>query len=207
MPADRAPSVIVTGIHSDLGFAISYLFRSEGWFVIGCDQGTTTGRNARVHISADLTNEDDCRALAKRAAKLGNGIDCVVHISEVHMDGPVDEVASMAWDVMMDVNAKSAFLLAKAAMPYLTELHGTIVTIPPAPGDAAEHAVFDASRAALIALMDSLATELAPRGIRVEVVDVAADGARLDPKEVAARIWSLASPDEEGHVRSFAHAH
>ena len=63
------------------------------------------------------------------------------------------------------------------------------------------------ARAALIALMDSLATELAPRGIRVEVVDAAADGARLDPKEVAARIWSLASPDEEGHVRSFAHAH
>jgi NAD(P)-dependent dehydrogenase (short-subunit alcohol dehydrogenase family) len=207
MPADRAPSVIITGIHSDLGFAISYVFRSEGWFVIGTDHGTTTGRNARVHISADLTNEDDCRALAKRAAKLGNGIDCIVHLSEVHMDGPVDEVGSRAWDVMMDVNAKSAFLLAKAAMPYLTELHGTIVTVPPAPGDNAQSAVFDATRAALIALMDSLRSELAPRGIHVQVVDAVRDGVRLDPKVVANEIWTMASPDEEGHVRSFAHAH
>ena len=66
MPADRAPSVLITGIHSDLGFAVSHQFRREGWFVIGCDHGTTTGRNARVHISADLTQESDCARAAAR---------------------------------------------------------------------------------------------------------------------------------------------
>ena len=66
MPADRAPSVLITGIHSELGFAISHRFRREGWFVIGCDHGTTTGRNARVHVSADLTHEEDCRRAAAR---------------------------------------------------------------------------------------------------------------------------------------------
>ncbi len=76
MPADRAPSVLITGIHSELGFAVSHRFRREGWFVIGCDHGTTTGRNARVHISADLTEEADCARAARRASLLGNGIDC-----------------------------------------------------------------------------------------------------------------------------------
>ena len=146
MPADRAPSVLITGIHSDHGFAISHRFRKEGWFVIGCDQGTTTGRNARAHISGDLTNEADCRRVAARAAKLGNGIDCIVNCADVHMDGPVEEFGSSAWDVMMDVNVKSVFLLSTACMPYLEELHGAIVAVAPCLDTTAgaEHAVHDA---------------------------------------------------------------
>ena len=209
MPADRAPSVLITGIHSEHGFAISHRFRREGWFVIGCDQGTTTGRNARVHITADLTKEEDCRRAAARAARLGNGIDCVVNLADVHLDGPVEEFGSQAWDVMMDVNVKSVFLLSTACMPYLEELHGTIVAV--APGiDAqagAEHAVHDASRAAVIALMTSMTDELARHGIHVHVVRPDEDGRMLDADDVAERVWAVAGFDSEGHELSFAHAH
>lgn len=172
MPADRAPSVLITGIHSELGFAVSHRFRREGWFVIGCDQGTTTGRNARVHISADLTQEPECARAAARAAELGNGIDCIVNCADVRLGGPVDEFGSQAWDVMMAVNAKSVFLLSTAAMPYLEETHGAIVVVAPEPDGAGEqqHAVYDASRAAVTGLATSLATELAPRGIHVHLV-------------------------------------
>jgi NAD(P)-dependent dehydrogenase (short-subunit alcohol dehydrogenase family) len=209
MPADRAPSVLITGIHSDHGFAISHRFRREGWFVVGCDQGTTTGRNARAHISADLTNEDDCRRVAKRAAKLGNGIDCIVNCADVHVGGPVEEFGSAAWDVMMDVNVKSVFLLSTACMPYLEELHGAIVAIAPgvdtSPG--AEHAVHDATRAAVIALMTSLTDELARHGIHVHVVTPDDNGTPLTADAVADRVWGAAGFDEEGHELSFAHAH
>ena len=209
MPADRAPSVLITGIHSDHGFAISHRFRREGWFVIGCDQGTTTGRNARVHLSADLTSEEDCRRVAQRASKLGNGIDCVVNCADVHMDGPVEEFGSRAWDVMMDVNVKSVFLLSTACMPYLEQMHGSIVAI--APGidhtTGAEHAVHDASRAAVIALMTSLTEELAQHGIHVHVVTPDAAGAALPADDVADLVWAAAGFDSEGHELSFAHAH
>lgn len=209
MPADRAPSVLITGIHSDHGFAISHCFRREGWFVVGCDQGTTTGRNARAHISADLTNEDDCRRVAQRAAKLGNGIDCIVNCADVHLDGPVEEFGSRAWDVMMDVNVKSVFLLSKACMPYLEELHGAIVAIAPGLDHTrgTEHAVHDASRAAVIALMTSLTDELAEHGIHVHVVTPDDGGRGLTADEVADRVWAAAGFDSEGHELSFAHAH
>ena len=209
MPADRAPSVLITGIHSDHGFAISHRFRREGWFVVGCDQGTTTGRNARAHITADLTREEDCRRAAARAAKLGNGIDCVVNCADVRLDGPVEEFGSQAWDVMMDVNVKSVFLLSTACMPYLEELHGSIVAVAPAvdaePG--AEHAVHDASRAAVIALMTSMTDELAGHGITVHVLRPDDDGQPLSADEVADRVWAAAGFDSEGHELSFAHSH
>ena len=209
MPADRAPSVLITGIHSDHGFAISHRFRKEGWFVIGCDQGTTTGRNARVHISADLTREDDCRRVAATAAGLGNGIDCVVNLADIRLDGPVEEFGSQAWDVMMDVNVKSVFLLATACMPYLEEMHGSIVAVAPGidRSAGAEHAVHDASRAAVIALMTSLTDELAGHGIHVHVVTPDDAGDLLTDDEVADRIWAVAGYDAEGHELSFAHAH
>lgn len=209
MPADRAPSVLITGIHSEHGFAISHRFRREGWFVMGCDQGTTTGRNARAHISGDLTSEEDCRRVAARAAKLGNGIDCVVNCADIHLDGPVEEFGSRAWDVMMDVNVKSVFLLSTACMPYLEELHGAIVAVAPGldSSTGAEHAVHDASRAAVIALMTSLTDELAQHGIHVHVVRPDDEGRRISADEVADRVWAAAGFDAEGHELSFAHSH
>lgn len=209
MPADRAPSVLITGIHSELGFAVSHRFRREGWFVIGCDHGTATGRNARVHVSADLTQEADCVRAARRAAQLGNGIDVIVNCADVRLGGPVDEFGSQAWDVMMDVNAKSVFLLATAAIPYLAESHGAIVVVAPEPDGAGaqEHAVYDASRAAVIGLSTSLSTELEPRHIAVRLV-------ASEPRTVtdwadgtAELVWAAAGFDAEGHELSFAHAH
>lgn len=209
MPADRAPSVLITGIHSDHGFAISHRFRKEGWFVIGCDQGTHTGRNARVHITADLTDEADCQRAAKRAARLGNGLDCIVHCADVRLDGPVEEFGSGAWDVMMDVNVKSVFLMSTACMPYLEEQHGSIVAVAPALDDSAgaEHAVHDATRAAVITLMDSLTAELAEHGIHVHVIRPDRDGAPITADEVADEVWAVAGYDSEGEELSFAHAH
>ncbi len=209
MPADRAPSVLITGIHSDNGFAISHRFRREGWFVIGCDQGTTPGRNARVHISADLTDPEDCARVARRSAELGNGIDCIVHCADVRLGGPVEDFGSRAWDVMMDVNVKSVFLMSTSAMPFLEEMHGTIVAVAPGVGPALgpEHAVHDASRAAVIALMTSLTDELREHGITVRVVTPDDGGGWLAPDDVAARVWSVAGFDTEGHELSFAHSH
>lgn len=208
MPADRAPSVLITGIHSDHGFAISHRFRQEGWFVIGCDQGTHTGRNARVHVTADLTDEADCQRAAKRAARLGNGLDCIVHCADVRVDGPIEEIGSGAWDVMMDVNVKSVFLMSKACMAYLEQAHGSIVAIAPSlEGRESEHAVHDATRGAVIALMGALTDELAAHAIRVHVVLPDSDGRPLTDDEVAQRVWSVAGYDSEGHELSFAHSH
>lgn len=208
MPADRAPSVLITGIHSEHGFAISHLFRREGWFVMGCDQGTHVGRNARAHITADLTSEADCQRAAKRAARLGNGLDCIVHCSDVRLDGPIEEVGSSAWDVMMDVNVKSVFLMSKACLPYLEALHGTMVAVAPGlVSTDADHAVHDATRAAVIALMDSLTAELADHGIHVQVVRPDDDGASISADEVAERVWAVAGYDSEGNELSFAHSH
>jgi NAD(P)-dependent dehydrogenase (short-subunit alcohol dehydrogenase family) len=73
--------------------------------------------------------------------------------------------------------------------------------------EGVEHAVHDASRAAVIALMTSLTDELARHGIHVHVITPDEDGLPLSPDEVAERVWAVAGFDSEGHELSFAHAH
>lgn len=193
MPADRAPAVLITGIHTDLGFALSHRFRREGWFVVGTDLGRLTGRNARVHISADLTQPKDCDDVAYRAAFYGSGLDCVITCSDSRLTGPVGDLGSADWDFMMDVNAKSVFMLASACVPYLEEYHGSIVavTAPPTTGD--QQAAYDASKAAVMALTASMAQELAPQGITVTTVSPEENGVELDPDVVAERVWEAVS--------------
>ena len=207
MPADRSPSVLITGIHSEPGFAISHRLRKEGWFVVGCDQGSLPGRNARAHITADVTDEADCQRAVTIASDLGNGLDCVVTCAEVRVDGPVDEFTGPEWDVMMDVNAKSVFLLARAAVPYLAETHGTIVAVVPGRPGQSEHAVFDASRAAMTSLVGSLESELSTRSIHVAMIEPDQGSAVLSAEQVADAVWASVCRDEDGHIRSFAHAH
>ena len=193
MPADRAPAVLITGIHTDLGFALSHRFRREGWFVIGTDLGRQTGRNARVHISADITQPKDCEDIAYRAAFYGSGLDCVITCSDSRLTGPVGDLGSADWDFMMDVNAKSVFLLSTACVPYLDEYHGTIIAVTAPPADHPQASVYDASKAAVLALTESMAQELAPRGITVATVSPEEHGQTLDPDTVADRVWDLVS--------------
>ena len=108
----------------------------------------------------------------------------------------------------MDVNVKSVFLMSKACMPYLEEVHGSIVAIAPSlAGRESEHAVHDATRAAVIALMAALTDELAAHGIHVHVVRPDDDSRPLSDDEVAGRVWSVAGFDSEGHELSFSHSH
>ena len=194
MPADRAPAVLITGIQTELGFALSHRFRREGWFVIGTDLGRATGRNARVHISADLTQPKDCENVAYRAAFHGSGLDCVITCTDAKLTGPVGDIGSADWDFMMDENAKSVFLLATACVPYLEEFHGAIVAVTADPSQAVqpEHAAYDASKAAVRAMATSLAHELEPRGITVTTVSPEdAHGNPLDADDVADRVWAI----------------
>jgi NAD(P)-dependent dehydrogenase (short-subunit alcohol dehydrogenase family) len=83
MPAHHGPSVLVTGIHSQIGEYIGSEFMGRGWFVIGSDGSRRTSHFARAHVHADLANVDSYAHAVHRAARLGNGLDCVVNVDQV----------------------------------------------------------------------------------------------------------------------------
>lgn len=91
MPAHHGPSVLVTGIHSAVGEYLGSEFMGHGWFVVGADSSLRTSHFARAQVQTDLTDIDSYSRAVHRAARLGNGLDCVINTDEVPVFGEQGE--------------------------------------------------------------------------------------------------------------------
>jgi 3-oxoacyl-[acyl-carrier protein] reductase len=85
----------------------------------------------------------------------------------------IEDVPVDAWDLTMAVNAKGAFLMARAAVPAMRQARwGRIISVSSKaafrPG--AKRATYAASKAAIVGFTRSLAVDLAPYGITVNAV-------------------------------------
>jgi 3-oxoacyl-[acyl-carrier protein] reductase len=174
---------IVTGAGSGIGRAIAALFHAQGAQVIlaDLDAGTATraaaelgGERCRA-VQADVSSEASVRALIDDAVATFGGIDVLINCAGVPQRYTViEELEEAHWDRILAVNAKSVFLTCKHAVPHMKRNGGgaivnigSIVGVRPKPGQNA----YCASKAATIALSQSLALELAGAGIRVNVIN------------------------------------
>ena len=112
MPAHHGPSVLVTGIHSEVGEYIGSEFMGHGWFVVGADSSRRTSHFARAHVHTDLSNIQSYSHAVRRAAVLGNGLDCIVNADAVPVFGEDGEE-----------------FIRVAFEQALTEMHGSVVNV------------------------------------------------------------------------------
>jgi meso-butanediol dehydrogenase/(S,S)-butanediol dehydrogenase/diacetyl reductase len=126
-----------------------------------------------VPILADVTRFADLEKMASEVvAKLG-AIDILVNNAGIIAFGPVSALAEEAWDRVMAVNAKGAFLCSKACIPHMTkQREGAIVNIASVAGKTGHGGLsaYCASKFAIVGFTQSLAEELGPANIRVNAV-------------------------------------
>lgn len=77
-----------------------------------------TGRRATT-VVADVAQPDDCRAVIAHAIASFGRIDVLVNMASIYRSKPLGEVTVEYWDTDIDVNLRSAFLCAHAAMPHM----------------------------------------------------------------------------------------
>ena len=151
------------------------------------------GRDA-IAVVADVSKASDCASLMSAAHERFGRIDAVVNMASVYGSTPFDELSEAAWDRDLNINLKSAFLCAKAAVPAMRAAGGgRIVNFADwlARSGRPTYRGFTSyfvAKAGVIALTESLALELAPDQILVNAI---APGPILpppgmDPEEVAA---------------------
>ena len=121
-----------------------------------------------------VTDESGARDLVGRIVAKHGRLDALVNTVGGYTGGTaLWEVAPDALDRMLALNLKSGYALARAAVPaMLKQKRGSIVNIAAKAGVAPPGgaAVYAASKAAALALMDSLAADLAGSGVRVNSV-------------------------------------
>jgi enoyl-[acyl-carrier protein] reductase III len=123
-------------------------------------------------VQADVGKPGDVRALFDRIRERGGSLDGIVHSAALGRFQPMLEVRPIEWDAAMRVNAHAMLLLVREALGLLREPGSSIVALSSlgAQRYVPFYGAIGASKAALESVVRSLAVELGPRGIRVNVV-------------------------------------
>jgi NAD(P)-dependent dehydrogenase (short-subunit alcohol dehydrogenase family) len=145
------------------------------------------GRRA-VTMAADVSKESDCESLmATIVAELGR-LDILVNMASVYGAKPFDALTEADWNRDIDINLKSSFLCAKAAIPHMRAAgSGRIINFADwlaRSGRPAYHGFvsYYVAKAGTIALTEALALELAADQILVNAI---APGPILPPPDLA----------------------
>jgi len=133
---------------------------------------------AGVAVRGDVGVKADCdRIVAETVGALG-GVDVLVNNAAAPHGadrGPAWEVSEEAFDEVMRVNTKGVFLMSAAVVRHLLDrgAPGRIVNIGSgvARRGMPDRAAYSASKAAVVSLTQSMATELGPHGIAVNTVN------------------------------------
>jgi NAD(P)-dependent dehydrogenase (short-subunit alcohol dehydrogenase family) len=131
--------------------------------------------------AADLRDERAVEEAFSACLQKFNGVDAVFNVAGISGrkfgDGPLHDCSVEGWDITLDTNVRSMFLLCRSALKYWldTGRHGTILNMAsvlafsPQAQHFATHA-YAASKGAVISMSRAMAAYYAPHKIRVNVI-------------------------------------
>ncbi|PXY28965.1 short-chain dehydrogenase [Prauserella sp. PE36] len=173
---------VVTGAGSGLGKAFAELWLERHGPVVGVDlapervewlTGTRAGRHPAAALAADVTDAAGNEAAVRLAEERFGRLDAVVLSAGITAWGHIESLDLAVYDRVMDVNVRAGVLGIRAAAPALRRSGGgSIVVLSSVSGTGGEpeHWAYCTSKAAITNLARSAAVDLAPDGIRVNVV-------------------------------------
>ncbi|WP_313526057.1 SDR family oxidoreductase [Shinella sp.] len=178
LPPLAGKIAVVGGCATGIGRATAEALRDRGAVVVGLDINPAVkdhmNRPGYDSVLVELTDEAKVSAALRQVVADYGGLDILVSNVGIFRAGAnIEVLEDAAWDASLAVNLTSHRKLLKQAIPFLR--HGvdpSVILIGsrnvPAPGAGA--AAYSVSKAGLTQLMRVAALELAPEGIRVNVI-------------------------------------
>jgi len=173
---------IVTGAASGFGAEIARQYAKEGAKVALADINEAGAKDVAgplgasgVAVKCDVTQRADIDALVAATLKaFGGRLDIVVNNAGwSHKNGPLLDVDEAQFDKVYAINVKSIFHMTHAAVPVLRrQRSGVIVNIGSTAGLRPRPGLtwYNSTKGAVNLMSKSLAVELAPDNIRVNVI-------------------------------------
>jgi NAD(P)-dependent dehydrogenase (short-subunit alcohol dehydrogenase family) len=172
-----APVVVVSGAGGGIGAATVRRFATAGWRIVAIDLDPNALDRLECaavieRLPGDIRTAEACRALVARAVAAAGRLDALVNAAGVWREGPVEACSEADFDAVVDVNLKGTFFLCSAAIPHLKPAQGAIVNLSSDAGHQGNlgAAAYCASKGGVTLFTRALALELAPHGVRANVV-------------------------------------
>jgi len=174
---------IVTGAGQGIGRAIALGMACEGAALVIADLDEANAGAVKREIErvggiasalyTDISNEGSVRGMIDHTLNEHGRVDILVNNAGIFPTSSVEEMAEEEWDRVIGTNLIGTFLCSRAVVPHLlTQRSGRIISLTSGRAfQGARHgAHYAASKAGIIAFSKSLALELAPYGITVNVI-------------------------------------
>lgn len=175
---------IVTGGAGNLGQAVTRAFHDAGARVAIIDLKREDAVAAFgedlpesetcTYVSGDLTDETSVGGIVRQVIDTFGRIDILVNTAGGYRAGtPTHETPVDVWDFMFNLNARTVFLMSRAAIPHMLERrHGRIISIAAraALKGTARHGAYNASKMVVIRLTETMAAEVRNQGITANCV-------------------------------------
>ncbi|MER9684160.1 SDR family oxidoreductase [Mesorhizobium sp. M0184] len=164
-------TVLVTGGASGIGAASVRKIECEGGTVIVGDKVIGDNCSSAVHL--DVTDPESISEAIDRIVSQHGRLDCLVHCAGISEVAPFLDTSLGTFDTVLNVNLRGTFMICQAAAKTMVQFGGgAIVNVGSVSGMIGnqKRAAYGTSKAAVSHLSKIMAAELAPQGIRVNVI-------------------------------------
>lgn len=217
-------TVLISGGASGLGAAVAKAVQEAGGTPVVLDQDVGAVAGIQAH-RVDVSNTEAVDEVVSTVAESVGGIHAVVTAAGIDRCGRLEDVAAVEWERVIRVNLLGTAAVIRAAMPWLVQTHGRVVTVASSLGLRAlpEASAYCASKFGVIGLSRALAAEnkgiigvttLIPAGMKTHFFDDRAeqykpsDDSRLnDPQAVASAVLFALTQPEGCEVRELVICH
>lgn len=205
------PTVLVTGGSSGLGAAVVTAVARAGGRPLVLDRNAPA--DGVPWIECDLADTRAAEAATRRLAERSGGLDAVVTAAGIDVPGRLADVPGETWDRIVAVDLLATAAVIRAALPWLEESRGNVVTVASTLGVKAvsDATAYCAAKFGVVGFTRALAAELAgavgvtllvPGGMRTAFFDErdaqyrpGPDANLNDPADTAAAVmFALSQP-------------
>jgi NAD(P)-dependent dehydrogenase (short-subunit alcohol dehydrogenase family) len=192
--------VVVTGGAKGIGGACVKAFTEGGAKVCildidqaGQEFADTLGDDT-FYIHCDVSKEDEVKTAFKKIEKKLGAVEVLVNNAGIQRYSTVTETSEEEWDLVMNVNLKSAFLCSKYAIPMMVNnKKGCVINVASVQSFISQKNVapYTTSKTALLGLTRSIAVDYAPN-----IRSVAVCPGTVDTPMFRSSIQESPNPDE-----------
>lgn len=175
---------VITGAARGIGKAVAIRFAQEGCNIAFTDLAIDENAEATQKeiealgvkvkgYASDAANFEDTHEVVKNMVEDFGKIDILINNAGITRDGLMMRMSEQQWDMVININLKSAFNFIHALTPVMIrQRSGNIINMSSVVGvhGNAGQANYSASKAGMIGLAKSIAHELGSRGIRANAI-------------------------------------